>query len=298
MRVACVQLNSQDDVAANWAMATRLVRRAAAAGARLVVLPETWNYKGSARGIAAHAEPLDGPSSTLASELAADLGIFLLAGSIYEGTGVADRSYNTSVLFAPNGQSLAVYRKIHLFDVTAGRTVYRESDNLLAGGQIVTAEIEGVTAGLSICYDLRFPELYRALTLRGAVLQLVPSAFTAATGAAHWEVLVRARAIENGCFVVASNQVGFHCRDRECYGHSMIVDPWGRVVARLAEGVGVCGADLDFNLVAAVRRDIPSLQHRRPEVYGAEELRQPDGRDSAASALGADGSPSSLRART
>lgn len=269
MRVACVQLNSQDSVAANTAVAVDLVESAAADGARLVVLPETWNYKGSARGIAEHAELLDGPSGALMGEVAARLGIYLLAGSVYETSAASGRVSNTSVLFGPDGARLAAYRKIHLFDVMAGPIVYRESEVLEPGSELVTSMVDGLCVGLTICYDLRFPELYRALALRGAGLIFVPSGFTAYTGAAHWEVLVRARAIENGCFVVAPNQTGFHLGNHECYGHSMIVDPWGRVLAQLPAGAGVCSADLDLTLLDSVRAAIPTLEHRRPEIYGA-----------------------------
>jgi len=274
LSVACVQLNTAGDVSANVAVAERLVREAAAAGARLIALPETWVFKGRRAGILAGAEPLDGPSNAVMGGLAAEHGVFILAGSHYEPSARPGRVHNTSVLFAPDGGIAAVYRKIHLFDAVSGTTVYRESDELLAGDDMVTARIEtsegvAVTLGLSICYDLRFPELYRALAARGAEVLLVPSAFTHVTGAAHWEVLLRARAIENGCFVVAPDQTGFHLPDRRCYGHSMVVDPWGTVLAGLDEAVGVCVADLDLCAVSRVRKQIPALAGRRPEVYGA-----------------------------
>lgn len=267
MRVACVQLNSRDDKAANVAAASACVRQGAADGARLVVLPETWNYKGSAQGIARNTEPLDGPSTRAMSELAGELGIFLLAGSIYETAGVAGRAHNTSVLFGPAGEQLAAYRKIHLFDATVGASVYLESGSLAPGGHVVTAQVDGLTVGLSICYDLRFPELYLTLALRGARVMLAPSAFTAHTGAAHWRLLVRARAVDTGSYVVAPDQTGSHRPGRECYGHSMIVDPWGRVLAELPSGVGVCVADVDPAVVERVRADLPVLKHRRPDAY-------------------------------
>jgi predicted amidohydrolase len=269
LRVACVQLNTRQDTAAAVRTAGELVCRAAAAGARLIALPETWVYKGGHAGIAASAEPLDGPSNSALAELAAGLGVYVLAGSIYEPSPVAGRVYNTSALFGPDGELLAAYRKIHLFDVLAGTVVYRESDDVVAGADVVTADVDGMTVGLSICYDLRFPELYRSLALRGADVLLVPSAFTAYTGAAHWEVLLRARAVENGCFVVAPAQVGEHLPRRDCWGHSMIVDPWGVVLTELAEGVGVCVcvADLDPERLAEVRAQIPPLDNRRPDAY-------------------------------
>jgi deaminated glutathione amidase len=198
--------------------------------------------------------------------------VWLLAGSVYEpasGGLVA----NASALFGPDGERRAVYRKVHLFDVTSGAVQYRESDEVAPGAEIVTADITAedgtpVRLGLSICYDLRFPGLYTSLALRGAQVLCVPSAFTAYTGAAHWEVLLRARAVENGCFVVAPDQVGEHLPGRECFGHSMIVDPWGEVLARRDEGVGICVADLDLGRLAEVRAQIPALDHRRPDVYG------------------------------
>jgi predicted amidohydrolase len=275
LRVACVQMNTRDDVAANVGAATALMEAAAAAGARLVALPETWAYKGHREGIRASAEAVDGPSNAALAQLAARLGIFVLAGSIYEPSPGPGRVFNTSALFGPHGDLLAAYRKIHLFDVTAGTKVYSESDDVTPGADLVTAEIDvgssdsaaTVTLGLTICYDLRFPELYRSLALRGAQILCVPSAFTAYTGAAHWEVLLRARAVENGCFVIAPGQVGEHLPGRACFGHSMIVDPWGAVLAEVQDGIGFCIADLDLGRLAEVRAQIPSLQNRRPDTY-------------------------------
>jgi deaminated glutathione amidase len=273
LRVACVQLTTRADMAENVRVAAGLVEKAAAAGARFVALPETWAFKGRRDGIMASAELVDGPSNAALAELAARLGIFVLAGSHYEPSPVPDRVYNTCVLFAPDGSTAATYRKMHLFDAVSGAAVYRESSYLTPGTEVITADMDlepvgSVRLGLSICYDLRFPELYRALALAGAQLLCVPAAFTAHTGAAHWETLLRARAIENGCFVIAPDQVGEHLPGRECYGHSMIVDPWGEVLAELPDGVGICVADLDLARVAEVRAQIPSLRDRRPEVYG------------------------------
>jgi len=284
LRAACVQMNTRGDGPANVRAATALVEAAAAAGARLVALPETWAYKGGREGMRASAEAVDGPSNAALAQLAARLGLFVLAGSIYEPSPEPGHVFNTSALFGPDGGLRAVYRKIHLFDVTAGTTVYRESDYVMPGAELVTAEIDPgeaapgdpaetaapaapVTLGLTICYDLRFPELYRSLALRGAQILCVPSAFTAYTGAAHWEVLLRARAVENGCFVVAPGQVAEHLPGRECFGHSMIVDPWGAVLAEVRDGVGFCIADLDLGRIAEVRGQIPSLQNRRPDAY-------------------------------
>ena len=279
LRVACVQMNTRDDVAANVRSAARLIDQAAAAGARVIALPETWAFKGRSAGIRASAEPVDGPSNSAVAALAARHGVFILAGSLYEPSVEPGRVYNTSALFGPDGGLRAVYRKIHLFDVVAGATLYRESDDVTAGTELVTATIEAgaagsagaaappATLGLTICYDLRFPELYRSLALRGAQVLMVPSAFTSYTGAAHWEVLLRARAVENGCFVVAPGQVGEHLPGRSCFGHSMIVDPWGTVLAVLEEGEGLCVADLDFAHLDQIRAQIPPLANRRPEAY-------------------------------
>lgn len=271
LRVACVQMTTRQDVAANVRAALELVEAAADQGARLVALPETWAYKGRREGIVATAEAVDGPSNRALAAAAARRGLWLLAGSAYEPAPGGLVS-NVSALVDPAGELRAVYRKIHLFDVTTATARYEESEEVEPGGEIVTAEIDTphgtpVRLGLSICYDLRFPGLYSSLALRGAQVLCVPSAFTAFTGAAHWEVLLRARAIENGCFVVAPNQVGEHLPGRDCYGHSMIVDPWGAVLARVEGGVGVCVADLDLDRLDEVRRLVPTLQHRRPDVY-------------------------------
>jgi len=264
-----VQMNSRSDKAENVATAVRLVRRAAAAGARLVVLPETWAFKGGRSESIAAAEPLDGPSNGVLAALAAELGVYVLAGSIYEARPGQGLPSNASVLFDPRGAALAVYRKVHLFDAVAGERVYRESDDLTAGADLVTATVDDIAVGLTICYDLRFPELYRALAVRGARVLLVPSAFTEATGRDHWEVLLRARAVENGCFVVAAGQWGEYADGRPSHGRSMIVDPWGVVLAVAPDGVGLCEADLDLGAVGRVREQLPVLAHRRPDLYRA-----------------------------
>ncbi|NLE23613.1 MAG: carbon-nitrogen hydrolase family protein [Actinobacteria bacterium] len=271
MRVACVQMNTRQDVDANVRAAVALVEEAADRGARLVALPETWAYKGRRDGIVATAEAPGGPSNRAVAAAAARHGVWLLAGSVYEPAAGGLVS-NVSALFDPAGEQRALYRKIHLFDVTTATARYEESEEVAPGAEVVTADVdtpEGTTVrlGLSICYDLRFPGLYCSLASRGAQVLCVPSAFTAYTGAAHWEVLLRARAIENGCFVLAPNQVGEHLPGRDCYGHSMIVDPWGVVLAQVEDGAGVCVADLDLARLDEVRAQVPSLQHRRPDVY-------------------------------
>ncbi len=267
MRVAAVQLNSDADKARNLATAERLVRAAAAGGAELVALPEKWNLLASGEEMAAAAEPLDGPSLEAARGWARELGVDLLAGSICERGGEGGKSFNTSVLIGPGGEDLAVYRKIHMFDVEAGGVAYRESDHEQAGEEIVDAAIGGVGVGLTVCYDLRFPELYRILAVRGARLIAVPSAFTLATGRDHWETLLRARAIENQVFVLAPNQVGEAPPHYSSCGRSAIVDPWGVVLATAADGEGFVTADLDLAAQERIRETLPSLANRRPAAY-------------------------------
>ena len=266
MRAAAVQLNSTNDKARNLATAERLVHAAAADGAELVALPEKWNLLAAGDELLSGAEPLDGPSLTAARAWARSLGIHLLAGSVAE-RGDGEKAFNTSVLIGPDGDDLAVYRKIHMFDVDAGGVSYRESAHEQPGLEIVTAPLGGLIAGLSVCYDLRFPELFRILAVRGARLFTVPSAFTSATGRDHWEVLLRARAIENQAFVLAPNQVGKAPPHFDSFGHSAIVDPWGRVLATAPDGECFVAADLDLTAQERVRESLPSLANRRPQVY-------------------------------
>jgi deaminated glutathione amidase len=267
MRAAAVQLNSTADRARNLAAAERLVRAAAADGAALVALPEKWSHLASGEEMAAGAEPLDGPSLAAARSWARELGIHLLAGSIAERGEDGGKPFNTSVLIGPGGEDLAAYRKIHMFDVDAGGVAYRESDHERAGEEIVDAEVDGVGVGLSVCYDLRFPELYRILAVRGARLIAVPSAFTLATGRDHWGALLRARAIENQVFVLAPNQVGEAPPHYSSCGRSAIVDPWGVVLATAADGERFVAADLDLAAQERIRETLPSLANRRPEAY-------------------------------
>jgi predicted amidohydrolase len=274
VRVAAVQLNSNGDKARNVAAAERLVRAAAADGAELVALPEKWNLLGSGEEIAAGAEALDGPSLGAARSWARELGIHLLAGSIAEhgDEETSDMAFNTSVLIGPDGADLAVYRKIHLFDVEAGGVEYRESDHEQPGDEIVSASVDGLELGLTICYDLRFPELYRILAVRGARLIAVPSAFTAATGRDHWQVLLRARAIENQVFVIAPNQVGEAPPRYDSYGHSAIVDPWGTVLVSAPDEECFVAAELDLTAQERTREQLPSLANRRPHAYQWPQL--------------------------
>lgn len=265
MRVAAVQLNSSGDKARNLAAAERLVRAAASDGAELVVLPEKWNLLAGGEDLLAGAEPLDGPSLTTARGWAHTLGIHLLAGSISERG--EEKAFNTSVLLGPDGEDLAVYRKIHMFDVDVGGVSYRESEHEQAGSALVTAPLGDLNIGLSVCYDLRFPELFRILALRGARLIGVPSAFTLATGRDHWEVLLRARAIENQVFVVAPNQFGRTAPHFDSFGRSAIVDPWGVVLATAPDEECFVAAELDLAAQDRIRESLPSLANRQPGAY-------------------------------
>jgi deaminated glutathione amidase len=267
LRVAAVQLNSNADKDRNLAAAERLVREAAADGAEFVALPEKWNLLAGGEELVAGAEPLDGPSLSAARQWARELGIHLLAGSISERGPAGEKASNTSTLIGPSGDDLAVYRKIHMFDVDAGGVSYRESEFEQAGSEPVAAQVGDLTAGLTVCYDLRFPELFRILALRGARLIALPSAFTLATGRDHWEVLLRARAIENQLFLVAPNQFGEAPPHFSSFGRSMVVDPWGVVLATAPDEECFVVADLDFEAQDRVRRSLPSLANRQPGAY-------------------------------
>ena len=261
---AAIQMNAGPDKAANLERAERLVRVGAARGANLVALPEVFNWRGKRNEQAAAAETLDGQSLMLMSRLARELQIHIVAGSITEQIDGDSRCYNTSALFGPDGGRIAVYRKIHLFDVDLpGRVTVRESDAKLAGADVVTGATPLGAIGLSICYDLRFPELYRRLTFAGAQIIAIPSAFTFPTGEAHWEPLLRARAIENQAYVIAPAQFGPNVYGYSDYGNSMIVDPWGRVIARAADQEGVVVAPIDLEYQERVRRELPALKHAR-----------------------------------
>jgi len=261
---AAVQMSSGPDRGANLARAAALIRDAAARGARLVVLPEVFAWRGPRGEESAAVEPIPGPTTEAMSALARECSIHLCAGSILESAEGEARAYNTSCVFDPGGRLLARYRKVHLFDVDLpGRVTVRESDSRAPGAEVVTVSTPLGTLGLSICYDLRFPELYRQLARGGAQILLVPSAFTAPTGAAHWEVLCRARAIENQCWLIAADQTGQSPHGFADWGDSMIVDPWGRVVARAPEGEAVVTAEIDLEALARIRRELPALAHTR-----------------------------------
>ena len=268
MRAAAVQLNATEDAARNLHTADRLTREAAARGAALVVLPEKWNLLGHDTVAAEHAQSLAGEDLAWACGVARELSVDLVAGSILERVPGHDKVCNTSVHIDADGSVRAVYRKIHLFDVEVDGRAYRESDTEDPGEEIVVSELSsGVPLGLSVCYDLRFPELYRILAVRGAQLLTVPSAFTLATTRDHWEPLVRSRAIENQAFVIAANQTGAHPGGYRSGGRSMIVDPWGIVLAQAPDAETVIVADLDLDRLAEIRAQLPSLANRRPQAY-------------------------------
>jgi len=265
MRVALCQMNAGDEPEANRKAAGELLEEAADGGADLAGLPELFTYLGPSSRHRDVAEPIPGPTSAWLQETARRRGVWILGGSFLEAD--LDRIYNTSLLIDRRGDVVARYRKIHRFDVDLpGQPALRESATTSAGEEIVSADTEFGVAGMSICYDLRFPELYRALAGRGAALLFVPAAFTLETGRDHWEVLLRARAIENQAFVIAPAQWGAWGRPedgRRCYGRSLVADPWGTVVATAPDGVGVTFAEVDLSAVTRVRERLPALAHRR-----------------------------------
>lgn len=268
MKVAAVQLNSTADTAANLAAADRLTRAAAADGARLILLPEKWTVIGTGEQLREGAQTLHGPAISWARETARELGVDLVAGSIAERRAEGERLANTSVHVGPDGELRAVYRKVHMFDVEIDGRSYNESDVEQAGEEIVSSvTADGVELGLAICYDLRFPELFRILAVRGARVIALPSAFTLPTTRDHWETLLRARAIENQTFVIAANQVGPHPGGQRSGGRSMIVDPWGVVLAQAPDREGYVVADCDLESQHEIRAKLPSLANRRPAVY-------------------------------
>ncbi len=268
MRVAAVQLNSTAEKDANLAAADLHTRAAAGDGAKLIVLPEKWTAIAAEQELRACAEPLDGPAIEWARTTARELEIDLLAGSITESVPGREKLSNTSVHIGPDGELRATYRKLHMFDVEVAGHRYEESALEQPGDEIVlTHTADGVQLGMSLCYDLRFPEVYRILAIRGARVIAVPAAFTLATTRDHWEVLLRARAIENQCFVIAANQVGAHPGGHHSGGRSMIVDPWGIVLAQAGDREGHIVADLDLDGLSEIRTRLPVLAGRRPDAY-------------------------------
>jgi deaminated glutathione amidase len=268
IRVACVQMTSRADKAVNLEAAERLVGQAAATGADVVVLPEKWNAIGTASELHAAAEPTDGGESVEAmTSWARSHGVTIVGGSITERRDGRDKLSNTSLVVDPEGTVVATYRKIHLFDVEVGGVTYRESEAEEPGDEPVVAHVEDWRIGLSVCYDVRFPELYRILALEGAELVTVPAHFTTPTGKDHWHVLLRARAIENQCYVAAAAQVGETLPGKPAYGRSLIADPWGIVLAQAPDEPTVITAELDRARLGEIRAKLPSLANRQPDAY-------------------------------
>ena len=268
-QVAAIQLTATVDVRRNVARAIALVRKAAAGGARLIALPENFAYLRAEGSPVDFKQPLDGELVSSFRDEARCLRRYLLLGSIPETIRGSRRIYNTSLLIGPDGELLAVYRKMHLFDINVrGRAVLQESRTVAPGKRPVVVDTPLGRLGLSICYDLRFPELYRRMALDGSELIFVPAAFTAYTGPHHWLPLLRARAIENQSWIVAPGQVGRHSAKRESHGETVVIDPWGRVVARKRKGEGVVHAEIDRSLTTRVRRGLPCLDHARRELLG------------------------------
>jgi deaminated glutathione amidase len=265
MKIAAIQMVSTPDWPANRDAAAALVGQAAAAGAQLVALPEYFCLLGrqDTDKLALAEAPGDGPIQAFLSGLARQHGLWLVGGTLPLKTAHADQVLNRCCVFAPDGSQAAHYDKIHLFAYDNGRERYDEGRTLCAGSEPVALQAGALRVGLSICYDLRFPELYRALMDPPCDVIVVPAAFTHTTGQAHWELLLRARAVENQCYVLASAQGGRHENGRRTWGHSMVVDPWGEVLAVQAEGPGVVLADVDTARLAQVRRQLPALAHRR-----------------------------------
>jgi len=267
LRVAAVQLSSADKLGHNLAECRRWVDSAAKGSPDVIVLPENFAFLGSEADKRSHAERLgdtEAPIQAALAVMASETGAFMVGGGMPECSADPDRPYNSAVVYAPSGDLVAVYRKMHLFDADlASGERLRESQAVSAGSEPVVVELKGAKLGLSICYDLRFPELYRVLVDRGAEVLLVPAAFTLQTGKDHWQVLLRARAIESSAWVVAANQWGEHGPGRTSYGHSAIIDPWGTPVAECPDGPGVIVFELDLGFARAVRSRLPSLQHRR-----------------------------------
>jgi predicted amidohydrolase len=268
LRVACVQLNARAPKADVIEHAEQLVARAASTGADLVLLPEKWTGIGPPDVIRAVAESIeDGEATRAMAAWARAHGITLVGGSIVERREGRQKLSNTSLVFDPEGEVVAIYRKIHMFDVEVGGHVYRESETEEPGDTPAATEVEGWKVGLTICYDLRFPELYRILALEGCQAITVPAAFTLYTGKDHWELLLRARAVENQCYVAAANQWGSFADGKAAYGRSSIVDPWGTVLAQAPDEDTVISAELDRKRLEEIRRSLPSLANRQAAAY-------------------------------
>ena len=270
IRIAAVQLTSTRDRDHNLAHTRTLMEVAVQRGAQVVALPENFSCMCADEDKLAVAEDIEtGPSVGFLRDFAREHAVSVVGGSVPLRVDDSHKVANAYLVVAPSGDILARYDKMHLFDVQVdGTDAYTESDSIAAGDRIVIADVLGVTMGFTICYDVRFPELYRALALRGAQVLFVPAAFTVPTGRDHWAVLLRARAIENSCYVVAIGQVGHHYGDRHTYGHSMIIDPWGSIIAEAGEEPGVIVGDIDMSHLVEMRRRVPSLSNVRSDIFG------------------------------
>jgi predicted amidohydrolase len=265
-------MTSGEDKEANLEAATRLVERAAKAGATLIALPELFNCLGRMKVVTEQAEQIPGPTSEAMSALASRLQVTLVAGSICERSAGHDKPFNTSLVFSPDGREIGRYRKVHLFDIDLpGRVTYQESSWLSAGEELSAVNTPMGCLGQAICYDLRFPELFRALADEQMQILVLPAAFTLPTGRDHWEVLLRARAIENQVFVIAPNQCGQHSSELQTYGRSMIVDPWGTTMATAPDGEGFVTAEIDLQRMSEIRTRLPALKHRRWPLRSSSE---------------------------
>jgi predicted amidohydrolase len=282
LRVACVQMNAGADKAANLQKAETLVAKAAATGADVIVLPEKWNAIGGPDVFRANAEPVEnGETFAALSAWAARHGVTIVGGSVTEHRHGHEKLSNTCAVYDPHGELVALYRKIHMFDVEVGGQVYRESEAEEPGEAPVVCDAEGWRLGLTVCYDLRFPELYRIEALEGAELITVPAAFTLFTGKDHWELLLRARAVENQLYVAASNQWGETAPGKSSFGRSLIADPWGVVLAAAPDEDCVISAELDKAHLLRIRQSLPSLANRQPHAYSWPALTPPAGGGSA-----------------
>lgn len=261
-KAAALQINATPDIDCNLAQSAEWIGQAADAGADLIVLPENFSFLGPESEKLERADEIEGRSETFLRQQAVATGSVIVGGG-FAVPSPGGKTFNRALVTGPSGD-LATYDKIHLFDVELPGKRFRESDTVTPGNEIITTQVDNLgTLGVSICYDLRFPELYRELAGRGATTLLIPAAFTAFTGAAHWRLLVCARAVENTCFVIAANQCGVHFGDRSSYGYSLIVDPWGEILAEAGEGPGYITATIDSSRLADIRQRVPSLSHRR-----------------------------------
>lgn len=269
--LAMVQMDTQNNKGDNMAQACAWIDEAAARGARIICFPEVMNLIGRNIGEGGGKEPIPGYTTEILCKKAKEHGVYIHGGSITEVREGEKRSSNTSVLISPDGKILASYSKLHMFDITlADGTPYKESDKVQPGKEIVTVETELGTFGMSICYDIRFPELYRLMALRGAEVIFVPASFTMPTGKDHWEPLLRARAIENGCYIVAAGQIGAKPA-YTAYGNSLVADPWGTVIAKAKDIPGITYAEIDLDYLEKIRKQIPSLENRRTDLYEVVE---------------------------